>query len=97
MVRDRFLVTPLACGWQVIHQASTYGRYTTHCEAALAAMLLAQIASEAGIHAEVVLETDTRKPAGLTHPRTTETVRHLAAFAPKADQRGPSLAGKQPS
>lgn len=37
-------------------QAKTYGPYTTHCEAAVAAMLLAQIASEVGTSAEVVLQ-----------------------------------------
>jgi hypothetical protein len=72
MVRDRFLVTPLACGWQVIHQSKTHGRYATHCEAALAAMLLAQMASEVGIYAEVVIEAGNGTQRGWpipTHPR----------------------------
>lgn len=58
MVRDRFLVTPSACGWQVIHQAETHGSYARHCAAALAAMLLAEIASEGVIHTSVVLKMD---------------------------------------
>lgn len=68
MVRGRFLVTPLACGWQVLHETKSHGPYTTHCEAALAAMLLAQIASEVGIHAEVVIEKDAGQTAGPADP-----------------------------
>jgi hypothetical protein len=85
MVRGRFLVTPLACGWQVLHETKSHGPYTTHCEAALAAMLLAQIASEVGIYAEVVIEADARHTAGSADPHTRAPVRHLAAFAPNAE------------
>ena len=62
MARQRFLVAQLARGWQVSHQTKTYGPYTTHCEATLAAMLLAQIASEVGISVEVVLEPNGAMP-----------------------------------
>ena len=62
MVRHRFLVAQLARGWQVTHQTKTYGPYTTHCEATLAAMLLAQIVSEVGISADVVLEPNGAMP-----------------------------------
>ena len=62
MTRQRFLVAQLGRGWQVSHQAKTYGPYTTHCEATLAAMLLAQIASEVGISADVVLQLNGALP-----------------------------------
>jgi hypothetical protein len=62
MVQHRFLVAPLGRGWQVRHQTKTYGPYTTHCEATLAAMLLAQIASEVGISADVVLQLNGALP-----------------------------------
>ena len=62
MVRQRFLVAQLGRRWQVTHLTKTYGPYTTHCEATLAAMLLAQIASEVGIPVEVVLEPNGTMP-----------------------------------
>lgn len=83
MVRDRFLASPLACGWQVIHQTQTHGPYTTHCEATLAAMLLAQIASEVGMNAEVVFEAEAKHSARSANPSAGTSVRYLADFVPK--------------
>lgn len=77
MVRQRFLVAQLGRGWQVTHQAKTYGPYTTHCEATLAAMLLAQIACEVGISAEVVLQLNGGMPQVVFAERNPSPARVL--------------------
>ena len=90
MVGDSFCVTQLAWGWQVTYQAKVVGLYETHCQATLAAMLLAQIASEGGISADVVLVPKGAVPRGILARHTFSPAPEftLAAVSPGSGQHG---------